>query len=114
MIRTQGDGKENPEAILESRRRSVKSTSSTEDTEKLDKLGKQILSKKIQSSSSFYNPSLSSQSVVTNFPPEIKPNGKKFFLIPKLIAPRKLNLLAKPKAPKLIIMEPYKVSRDFY
>lgn len=111
MIRTQGDGIENPEITTEARRRSVKSTSSTEDTEKVDRLGKQFLSKKIQSSSSlsFYNPSLQSQSVVNNFPPEVKPNGKRFFLIPKLI-PKKTNLLAKPKAPKLIIMEPYKVS----
>lgn len=112
MIRTQGDGNENPEIVHESQRRSMKSTSSTEDTEKVDRLGKQFLSKKFQSSSSssFYSSSLQSQKAVSNFPPEIKPIGKKFFLIPKLIAPKFTSSSNKPKSPKLIIMEPYKVS----
>lgn len=114
MIRTQGDGVENPEAVFETHSRSNRSTSSVEDTEKVDRLGKQLLSKKIQSSSSsssFYSqPSLSqSHVVVSNFPPEVKPNGKKFYLIPKLISSQNKSLTLKPKIPKLIIMEPYKV-----
>lgn len=116
MIRTQGDGIENPETIVETRRRSNRSSSSLqEDTEKVERLGKQFLSKKIQSSSSsssFYSPPSLSQShvVVSNFPPEVKPIGKKFYLIPKLVSTtQNRSLSLKPKIPKLIIMEPYKV-----
>lgn len=114
MIRTQGDGVENPEVVVETRRKSMRSTSSAEETEKVDKLGKQLLSKKIQSSSSsssLYSSLSHSQVNVTNYPPEVKPTGKKFYLIPKLISQR--NSLPKiPRTPKLIIMEPYKV-RNF-
>lgn len=116
MIRTQGDGIENPEVVVETRRKSMRSTSSAEETEKVDKLGKQLLSKKIQSSSSsssssFYSSLSQAQVNVTNYPPEVKPIGKKFYLIPKLISHNN-TLPKKPKTPKLIIMEPYKV-RNF-
>lgn len=112
MIRTQGDGIENPEVVVETRRKSMRSTSSAEDSEKVDKLGKQLLSKKIQSSSSssFYSSLSQSQVNVTNYPPEVKPIGKKFYLIPKLI-PNHNTLPKIPKTPKLIIMEPYKVRK---
>lgn len=117
MIRTEGDGIENPSEATETSRRSLKSTSSAEDTEKVDRIGKQFLTKKFQSSSSstsFFSPSLQTANIaVSNFPPEIKPAGKKFFLIPKLIAPTRSNVLPlKPKVPKLIMMEPYKVIKS--
>lgn len=106
-IRTQGDGTEHPEILLEINR---KVSRSSVDGEKVDKLGKQYLTKKIQSSSSLlYNSSLNQENVA-NFPREVKPNGKKFFLIPKLIPPKSSELNLRNKRPKLILMEPYKVS----
>lgn len=116
MIRTQGDGTENPEVTQETRtRKALRSTSSNDDNindNNLKSLGREFISKKIQSSSStssYYNPTVQQDNVI-NFPREVKPKGKKFYLIPKLITKGNNLTLVKNKTPKLILMEPYRVS----
>jgi hypothetical protein len=111
-IRTQGDGTEYPEgqSAPETGRKVLRSTSSSAaDSEKVDKLGKQYLSKKIQSSSSSIYNSIGQPELVHNFPREVTPKGKKFFLIPKLVPP-KTGLSLRNRNPKLILLEPYRVS----
>ena len=105
-IRTQGDGTEYPEIVTESSR---KVSRSSPDDNQVNKLARKYLSKKIQSSSSLLYNSSENQETVINFPREVKPNGKKFYLIPKLI-PKSGEFHLKNKTPKLILMEPYKVS----
>ncbi|KAG5673347.1 hypothetical protein PVAND_003405 [Polypedilum vanderplanki] len=109
QVRTQGDGREYPEeTVIETKRKTQRSTSSAPDSEKIDKLGKQYLSKKIQSSAtSIYNP-IGQQELVHNFPREVTPKGKKFYLIPKLVPKSSSNLKIKNKNPKLILLEPYR------
>ena len=105
-IREQGDGTECPEILAETSRKA--SRSSFIDKE-VDKLGKKYLKEKIQSSSSLlYDSSVVNLSVV-NFPRQVQPKGKKFYLIPKLIPPKSAELHLKNKSPRLILMEPYKV-----
>jgi len=103
-IRTQGDGTEYPEVVAESSRKVSRSSIDIE----VDKLGRKYLSKKIQSSSSLLYNSSENPETVINFPRAVKPNGKKFYLIPKLI-PKTTGFELKNKTPKLILMEPYKV-----
>lgn len=106
-VRTSADGAENPEVVQETSR---KVSRSSIDGEKVDKLGKQYLFKKIQSSPSLiYNLSVNQEALI-NFPREVKPKGKKFYLIPKLIPSKTTDFSLKNKSPKLILMEPYKVS----
>lgn len=104
-VRTSGDGTEYPEVVAESSRKISRSSVDSQ----VDKLGKKYLSKKIQSSSSLLYNSSENQETVINFPREVKPNGKRFYLIPKLI-PKSVGVHMKNKTPKLILLEPYKVS----
>lgn len=114
-IRTQGDGIEadNAAKLQESNRRALNSTSSAENEKLVEKIGREFicLSKKIQSpssSSSYYNASTQHESV-HNFPREVKPTGKKFYLIPRLVN-KSSSLNLKNKNPRLILFEPYRVS----
>jgi hypothetical protein len=111
MIRTQGDGTDSPDNVVpEITHRKISRTSSNDNNNDVDRLGKQFLTKKIQASSSsiYYNP-VNTESVA-NFPKEVTTNKKKFYLIPKLIAPKTSDMKMRNKNPRLILCEPYKVS----
>lgn len=110
-IRTSGDGTESPEAsLVEAKKSFICLESSSESAVRIDKLGKEYLTKQFQSTSSIlYNPS-SSENKTLNYPLPIEPNGKRFYLIPRIAPSKSLPASLKNRKPTLILMEPYRVS----
>jgi hypothetical protein len=106
MIRTSGDGTENPE--LPETSKSVERKTSAQNDERLNLLGKQYLSKQMKSSSQILLVNPSATTSAENFPLPIEPVGKRFYLIPKLVS-KPQSVLTKNRKLNLVLMEPYKV-----
>lgn len=108
LIRTSGDGTENPDKLPETSKSDVGSSSS-QNVEQINMLGKQYLSKQMKSSSQLLLVNPSDTTSALNFPLPIEPQGKRFYLIPKLAA-KSPSVLLKNRKQNLILIEPYKVN----
>jgi hypothetical protein len=106
-VRTCGDGTENPE-VLEISKTTQRKQSSSQNEEEINLLGKRYLSKQMKSSSQILLVNPSSTTSAENFPLPVEPNGKRFYLIPKLVS-KPQSVLTKNRKLNLVLMEPYKV-----
>jgi len=110
--RTQGDGTEHPDDLTENNKAAKQSTTTdtAKDKVKCDNLARDLV--KIQSSSSsiLYDPSADVDNRSFNYPPPVLPIGKKFYLTAKLVQPSSTAGFPFKRQPRLVLMEPYKVS----